>query len=93
MAMFKGATVSTVSIAIFSVLGLPILIELGVSIVIVGLVRKKLLDNQEVETYLKSKLDEIETSDIIDRVKSNFITFSTGFIKPTATENDMDKIE
>lgn len=54
----KGALISTISVTIFSVLVSPLLIELGIAILITTLVRKKVLENEEVMQIIKCRLFE-----------------------------------
>ncbi len=47
-AMFKGGSLALVSMAIFSLLGLPVLIELVIVIAAAALLKKKVLDRDDV---------------------------------------------
>ncbi len=58
--LIKGAVISTVSVAIFSVLGFPLLIELGIAIILTTLVRKKILENEVVLSLIDNRLNEIK---------------------------------
>ncbi|MFC1588271.1 hypothetical protein ACFL54_08170 [Planctomycetota bacterium] len=55
----KGATLAGVSAAIFSVLGMPVLIEFGVVIVATKIIRDQVFDNDECLAYIKSKAANI----------------------------------
>ena len=52
----KGATLTLVSAGIFSILGLPILLELVIVMVVGTLLRKHLFDNKAVLTILEQNL-------------------------------------
>lgn len=69
----KGALISTISVTIFSILGFPLLIELGLAILITTLVRKKVLENEELMFIIKERLYEIKESSIsqYDKVVTN----------------------
>ena len=57
----KGAIISSVSVAIFSILGLPLLVELGIAIIVTTLVRKKVLENEELMNMVATQIQEINT--------------------------------
>ncbi|MCG8509458.1 MAG: hypothetical protein MI741_09540, partial [Rhodospirillales bacterium] len=55
VAFARGAGLSAFSIAVMAVLGLPVLIELGLLIVLTGLARKHVLDNQALAELMKKQ--------------------------------------
>jgi hypothetical protein len=52
----KGAGFAGISLALFTVLGLPILIELIVVIVITQIIRKGLIESSSVQEYVKKRI-------------------------------------
>ena len=60
----KGAIISSVSVAIFSILGLPLLVELGIAIIVTTLVRKKVLENEELMNMVATQIQEIKQSSL-----------------------------
>lgn len=55
-ALVKGASIATTSVVIFSLLGLPLLVELGIVIVVTMLVRKHIVDNDELHLLIKQRM-------------------------------------
>jgi hypothetical protein len=76
-ALTRGVLISTISVAIFSFLGFPLLIELGIAILITTLVKKKVLENEEIMFVIKERLYKIKESSLsqFSNVLSN-INFS-----------------
>jgi hypothetical protein len=74
----KGAIISTVSVAVFSILGFPLLIELGIAIIITILIRKKVLENDEFMSIVALQINYVKQSSkykydwVSDKLLSSF---------------------
>jgi hypothetical protein len=54
-----GASLSGLSLGLFAILGLPILLELGIVLVVAALLRKQIMDRDDLLDYLKSRVAEL----------------------------------
>jgi hypothetical protein len=54
--LIKGAGIASTSVVIFAFLGLPLLVELGIVIVVTMLVRKHIVDNNELHMIIKQRM-------------------------------------
>jgi len=70
-ALAKGATIASISVIIFTALGLPMLIELGIVIVVTMLVRKHIVENEELLLLLKCRVVEMSKTPKISSIKFN----------------------
>lgn len=57
--MAKSSVITVMSLAMFSILGLPVLVNLVVVCVVTQVVRKKVLDNDEVQAIVSAYIGEI----------------------------------
>jgi len=57
--MAKGAAIAGVSAAVFAALGMPILVELVIVVVLMSLLRKHVLDNEELIALVRQRLSEV----------------------------------
>ena len=69
--MAKGAVISTISVTVFSVLGIPFLIELGIAILVTQLVKKHVFGNDEVMEIIKLRLIDIQGTSKLGLVTIN----------------------
>ena len=67
----KGAIISTISVTVFSVLGIPFLIELGIAILVTQLVKKHVFGNDEVMEIIKLRLIDIQATSKLGLVTIN----------------------
>jgi len=100
----KGALISTISVTIFSVLGFPLLIELGLAILITTLVKKKVFENEEVMLIIKNRLFEMmqysvgQYDEAINRVDFSFkeireSNYTNQLVNLTKLGNPLKKVE
>lgn len=68
-AFVKGASIASVSVIIFTVLGLPMLVELGIVIVVTMLVRKHIVENEELLLLLKGRMIELSKNSKISSIR------------------------
>ena len=55
----QGAAIAGVSAAVFATLGLPVLVELVIVVVLIYLLRKHVLDNEELAQMIKDRLSDV----------------------------------
>ena len=68
-----GAGMAGISAAIFAVLGLPVLIELGIVIVITKLLRDQIIENEDLLNFIKVKVSKLPTpNEIKESVNENY---------------------
>jgi len=60
--LFIGASMAGMSAAIFTVLGLPVFVELGIVIVTTKLLKDRVIENDELLNFIKSKITTISNS-------------------------------
>ena len=53
----KSAAVTATSVAMFKILGLPIVLELVIIGVVTNVLRKEVLDNEELHDLIKTEID------------------------------------
>ena len=68
-----GAGMAGISAAIFAVLGLPVLIELGIVIVVTKLLRDQIIENKDLLEFLKERISKLPSpNEIKESVNENY---------------------
>lgn len=58
VAAIKGGSITGISVAMFAIMGLPILVKLGIVLVLTTLLKNHLIDNKVIAEWLKTKIVE-----------------------------------
>lgn len=60
----SGSTSATISLSIFSLLGLPIFIKFGIAILITNLIKKQVFDNEKLSIIISEQMSKLKISSI-----------------------------